>query len=179
MDMNKLPILQPEAPIYFYFFTSKVAKGSLTHPQHNHTNTQQPKSLRHPTLQQPCPLSLLVGMWCLQPMAPLLPIGSCKARAIGFGSAAVGPHVWDANASTAKNKEEGGDLALGGHQSVKILNNQLIVAGSGMWDVRAETSWGGSVWGDTVQLFGVANQMAKKLMIENILWLLAATGWSF
>jgi hypothetical protein len=33
----------------------------------------------------------------------------------------------------------------------RSLNNQLIVNGSSMGDVRAEVCWGGSVWGDIVQ----------------------------
>jgi hypothetical protein len=68
-------------------------------------------------------------------MVPLLPIGSRKALAIGFGSATVGSHVWGTNASPIKNREEGGALALGCRQSIKILNNQLIVDGGGMWDI--------------------------------------------
>ncbi len=98
-------------------------------------------------------------------MVPLLPIGSRKACAIGFGGATVGSHVWGANASPIKNREEGGALALGGRQSIKKLNNQLIVAGSGMWDVRAEAHRGGSAWGDTIQLFGEANQITKNLIM--------------
>jgi hypothetical protein len=98
-------------------------------------------------------------------MVPLLPIGSCKEHAIGFGGAAVGSPVWGANASPIKNRAKGTALALGGCQSSKILNNQLIVGGSSMGDVRAEAHWGGSMWGDTVQLIGVANQMTKKLII--------------
>ncbi len=47
-------------------------------------------------------------------MVPLLPIGSRKARAIRFGGAAAASHVWGANASPIKNREEGGALALGG-----------------------------------------------------------------
>jgi hypothetical protein len=68
-------------------------------------------------------------------------------RAIRFGGAAVGSPVWGTSASPIKNREEGGAL----------LNNQLIVGGSGMGDVRAEGRWGGSAWGDTIQLFGVVN----------------------
>jgi hypothetical protein len=34
-----------------------------------------------------------------------------------------------------------------------------------MWDARVEARWAGSAWGDTVQSFGVANQMTKKLII--------------
>ncbi len=77
-------------------------------------------------------------------MAPSLPIGSCKVHTIGFGDAAVGSPVWGANTSSIKNREEGRALALGGHQSIKILNNQLIVGGSGRGDDIAEVHGGGA-----------------------------------
>jgi hypothetical protein len=95
-------------------------------------------------------------------MVLLLPLGSRKARAIGFGSAPVGSPVWCINASPIKNREEVRALALGGCGSSKILDNQLMVGGSGMGDVRAEARWGGSAWGDTIQSFGVANRKMKK-----------------
>jgi hypothetical protein len=91
-----------------------------------------------------CPLSPWVGQQCPQIMALLLPIGSRKGRIIGFGSTAVGSPVWGANRNPIKNREEGGTLALGGCLSSKILNNQLIVGGSGMEDVRVEAHGGGS-----------------------------------
>jgi hypothetical protein len=75
---------------------------------------------------------------------------------------AVGSPVWGAHAIPTKNREEGGALALGCCQSIKILNNQPIVGGSGRGDVRAEVHQGGNAWGDTIQLFGAANQMTKK-----------------
>jgi hypothetical protein len=56
----------------------------------------------HPTLQQLCPLSPWVGQRHQQLMALLLPMGSCKARAIGLGGAAVGSPVWSANTSPIK-----------------------------------------------------------------------------
>jgi hypothetical protein len=90
-------------------------------------------------------------------MVPLTPIGSCTAHAIGFGGGAVSSPVWGTNASPIKNREEGGALALGGRQSSNILNNQMIFGGSGMGDARLEARWEGSMWGDTVQLFGMAN----------------------
>jgi hypothetical protein len=90
-------------------------------------------------------------------MVPLLPIGSRKARTIGFGSTAVSSPVWGANASPIKNREESKALVLGVCQSIKILNNQLIVGGRGSGDVRAEARWGGSTWGDTIQFFGLVN----------------------
>jgi hypothetical protein len=49
----------------------------------------------------------------------------------------------------SKNREEGGALALGGHQSIKIFNNHLIIGGSGMGDVRSEVRRGGSTGGGT------------------------------
>ncbi len=45
---------------------------------------------------------------------------------------------------------------------IKIPNNQLIVGGSGRGDVRAEARGGGSVWRDTIPLFGVANVTTQK-----------------
>jgi hypothetical protein len=131
------------------------------------------------TLQRICPLSPWLEQWCPQIMVLLLPVGSCKACAIGFGGATFGSHVWGTNASSIKNREEGGALALGGRQSIKTINNQLIVSWCGMWDVRAEAHWGGSAWGDTFQSFGVANWTTKKIIIQNTSWLLAAAGWSF
>jgi hypothetical protein len=119
-------------------------------------------SRRHPTLQRRCSLSPQVGQRCPQIMALLLPLGSRKARTIGFGSAAVGSPVWCINANPIKNREEVRALALVGRQSSKILNNQLMVGGSGMGDVRAEARWGGSAWGDTIQSFGVGNRTMKK-----------------
>ncbi len=83
-------------------------------------------------------------------MALLLSIGSCKLRAIGFCGASAGSPVWGANASPIKNREEGGALALGSHQSSKILNNQQIVGRSGVGNVRAEVRRGGSACGDSV-----------------------------
>ncbi len=62
-----------------------------------------------------------------------------------------------------KNREEGGALVLGGHQSIKILNNQLIVGRSGRGGVLERRCAGGyRARGDTVQLFGVANETTKK-----------------
>jgi hypothetical protein len=73
-----------------------------------------------PTLQWLCPLSPWVGQRHQQLMAPPLPMGPYKARAIGLGGAAVGSPVWGTNtASPIKNKEEGGALALGGCRSSK------------------------------------------------------------
>jgi hypothetical protein len=62
----------------------------------------------------------------------------------------------------SKNREEGRALALGGRQSIKIPNNQLIVGGSGRGDVRAVARGGVSTWGDTIPLFGVANETTHK-----------------
>jgi hypothetical protein len=98
-------------------------------------------------------------------MAPLLPIGSCKAHAIKFGSATVGSHVWGTNASPIKNREEGGPLTLDGCHLVVRHNNQPIVGGSNRRDVREEACWAGSAWGDTVQSFGVPNWTTKNYKI--------------
>jgi hypothetical protein len=95
-------------------------------------------------------------------MPPLLPLGTRKAHTVGFGGTAVGSPVWSTNASPIKISEEDGALALGGGQSIKILNNQPIVGGRGRGDVGADARWGGSAWGDTIQSFGVVNQMTKK-----------------
>ena len=77
-------------------------------------------------------------------MAPPLPIGPGKARAIGLGGAAVCSPVWGANASPIKNSEEGRALALGGRQLIKIPNTQLLVGGSGRGDGRVEARGGES-----------------------------------
>ncbi len=139
-----------------------MLKAPTTQP-HKHTTTKM--SHHRPTLERLCPLSSWLGQWCPQIMAPLLPIGSRKAHTIGFGGTAVSSPVWGANASPIKNREEGVALALGGRQSSKILNKQLIVGGRGMGEVRVEAHWGGSAWGETPQLFGVANQMTKNFII--------------
>ena len=58
-------------------------------------------------------------------------------------------------------------LALGGHGSIIITNNQPIVGGSGREDVWVEASGLESVWGATVPLFGVAIQTMKKIYVYN------------
>jgi hypothetical protein len=75
----------------------------------------------------------------------------------------------------SKNREEGRALALGGPQSIKIPNNQLIVSGSGRGDVRAEARGGGSAWGDTIPSFGAANGTTKNKIL-NTSGLLAAAN---
>ncbi len=140
--------------------TANTPANVLTTQPHKHTTTKM--SRRRPTLQWLCLLSPWVEQRYPQVMVPLLPIGTRKVRTIGLGGAAVGSPIWGANASPIKNREEGGALALGGCQSIKILNNQWIVGRSSRGDVRAEVHWWGSTWGDTIQLSGAANQMTKK-----------------
>ncbi len=65
-------------------------------------------------------------------------------------------------------------MALGGRQSIKTPNNQPRVGRSGRGYIIAEASGGGSVVGDTVQLFGAVNGMTKKYIIINTSWLLVA-----
>ncbi len=121
--------------------TANTLANVLTIQLHKHTTTKM--SHRRPALQWLCLLSPWVGQRYPQLMAPLLPIGTRKVCAIEFGVTAVGSTIWGANASPIKNREEGGALALGGHQSIKILNNQWIVGGSSRGDVRAEAhQWG-------------------------------------
>ena len=48
------------------------------------------------------PLPPWVGQRHHQLMAPPLPIGLCKVRAVGLGGAAVGSLVWGANARLIK-----------------------------------------------------------------------------
>jgi hypothetical protein len=95
-------------------------------------------------------------------MVPLLPIGSRKVHAIKFGGTAVSSPVCGTNVSPIKNREEVKALALGGRQSIKILINQLIVGGSGRGMLERRRVGGGGAWGDTIQLFGVANITTKK-----------------
>jgi hypothetical protein len=132
-----------------------------------------------PALQRLCPLSM--------GRAPVPPNHGATASYRLMQSA--GHQVWRCGCwfpclgcqhKPHKNREKGGALALGGHQSSKkCLNNQLIVGGSSMGDVRAEVRRAGSVWGDIVQSFGVVNRTMKKIIIKNTLWLLAAAGLSF
>jgi hypothetical protein len=131
------------------------------------TTTQAHNNQNEPPL--PYPLAALPSLSMARAVVPPNHCAAASYRltphAIGFGGTAVSSPVWGANTSPIKNGEEGGALALGGRQSSKILNNQLIVNRSGMGDIRAEARWGEGAWGDTVQLFGVANQMTKIIII--------------
>ena len=73
-------------------------------------------------------------------MAPPLPMGPCKERAIGLGGDAVGLLVLGAKTQPIKNREGGGVLALGGCRS-KTPNNQPKVGGSIRGDDRGEARW--------------------------------------
>jgi hypothetical protein len=131
-------------------------------------------SCRHPTLQRLYSLSPWLGQWYPQIMAPLLPIGSRKACAIGFGSTAVSSPVWGANVSPIINREEDRALALGGCQSINILNNQLLVGGSGRGDVRAEARQGGGVMGGHRPIVWGGESNDKK--VDNVKYIMALDG---
>jgi hypothetical protein len=47
-----------------------------------------------------------------------------KAPTVGFGSAMAGLPFWSAGKRRIKNREMGWALSIGGHQLIKINNNQ-------------------------------------------------------
>jgi hypothetical protein len=61
----------------------------------------------------------------------------------------------------SKNKVMGVALALGGHRFIQH-QNQPKSWQSGRGDARVEAKGGGGVWGDAIQLFGLANQLMEK-----------------
>ncbi len=75
---------------------------SRTHnPHHTTQNNQNGPLPPYPPAALPS-LPLWVRQRHQQLMAPPLPMGPCKACAIGLGGAAVGSPVWGANASPIK-----------------------------------------------------------------------------
>ena len=89
-------------------------------------------------------------------MVPLIPMVPCKVLVVGFGGALAGLPVWVAKKRRIKKQRDGQALALGGHQSMTITNNQQIVGGSGRGYVWVEARGWESVWGATVPSFGAA-----------------------
>ena len=67
-----------------------------------------------------------------------------KAPVVGFGGAMAGLPVWVAEKRRIKKQRDGQALALGGHRSITITNNQPVVDGSGrgyVWvDVRLRST---------------------------------------
>ncbi len=117
--MNVSPILQSEAPICFYFFTSKVANGSLnvhTTHKHNTHNTQQPNSFY--INRAVVPLTP-----CAAPCYSLMQ-GVCRRVWRRCGWFACLGHQPPMQAPS-KYIEKGGALTLGGRHSFRIPNNHL------------------------------------------------------
>ncbi len=71
-------------------------------------------------------------------MAPQIPMVLCKVHIVGFGGAMAGLPVWVSEKRRIKKQIDGQALALGGHQSMTITNNQQIVGRSGRGDVWVE-----------------------------------------
>ena len=84
------------------------------------------------------PLSPWVEQRCLQPMAPQIPMVPRNAPLVGFGGAMSGLPVWVAKKSRIKKQRDRQALALGGHQSMKITNNQPKDGRSDREDVWVE-----------------------------------------
>ena len=61
-----------------------------------------------------------------------------KAPVVGFGGAMAGLPVWVAKKRHIKKQTDGQALAVGGHRSITITNNQPVVGGSGRGDVWVE-----------------------------------------
>ena len=68
-------------------YVGKLEKHTLGSPKMIH---------RRPILQRLCPLSPWVEQWCVQPMAPRLPMVPRKAPTVGFGCTMTGLPVWGA-----------------------------------------------------------------------------------
>ena len=91
-----------------------------------------------------------------------------KVPMVGFGGAMAGLPVWVAEKRCIKKHRDGQVLALCGHQSKTITNNQPVVGGTGMGDVWVEACGWESVWGDTAPSFGAAIQTMKKNMYKKL-----------
>ena len=84
---------------------------------------------------------------------------------VGFGGAMAGLPVWVAKKRRIKKQRDGQTLALGGHRSIMITDNQPVVGGSGRGYVWVEALGWESVWGDTIPSFGTAVQTMKNIYI--------------
>jgi len=89
-------------------------------------------------------------------MAPLLPMGPCKARAFGLGGAAVGSLVLGAEMQPIKNQRGGQGLGLGGCRSgwENTTTNQKLAFSVGRILGRARGP-GGMCGGSVSLSFGV------------------------
>ncbi len=78
-------------------------------------------------------------------MAPPLPSGPYKARAVGCGGAMDSSFVFGAICHHIKKIENCGALALGGRQLLKTTDNQPTVGIHGGRNIGEEVRWSGSV----------------------------------
>ena len=163
----------------FCWFTEVLltVQYSACEPQpttQQYTTNNNQNECRHPTiLQRLCPLSPWLWQRRQQLMAPPLPMGPCKARTIGLGSATAGSLVWGTNASPIKNWVKDGALALGGRHLIKQTPNNLSrVRESSRRVLQQSQVVGGGCGGGHHPIVWGSEQNNKKYQIQkSILWL--------